>query len=159
MPVGYVRALFDAYAADFDDALTGGLRYRGPDMLLYAVARACGGGTMRIGKVLDLGCGTGLAGAAFRPFCARLTGVDRSPGMLAEARGKRLYDELVEAEAMAYLRAEAERDAACDLILAADVLIYFRLGGLEPVILDPASARTEKGVAVPGLVVVARKAG
>ncbi|MEJ2376639.1 MAG: methyltransferase domain-containing protein [Pseudolabrys sp.] len=210
MPVGYVRALFDAYAADFDDALTGGLRYRGPDMLLYAVARACGGGTMRIGKVLDLGCGTGLAGAAFRPFCARLTGVDRSPGMLAEARGKRLYDELVEAEAMAYLRAEAERDAACDLILAADVLIYFHelrqfpqaaakvlqpsgvlaftvetydgegvilrdtlryahgaaqvrgalsLGGLEPVILDPASARTEKGVAVPGLVVVARKAG
>jgi predicted TPR repeat methyltransferase len=105
MPIGYIRALFDGYAPNFDAALTGGLSYRGPDMLLYAVARACGGEAMRFENVLDLGCGTGLAGAAFRPFCERLTGVDLSRGMLAEARDKGLYDELVEAEAMTYLRA------------------------------------------------------
>jgi predicted TPR repeat methyltransferase len=210
MPIGYIRALFDGYAAGFDAALTGGLSYRAPDMLLYAVARACGGEAMRFGNVLDLGCGTGLGGAAFRPFCERLTGVDLSRGMLNEARAKGIYDELIEAEAMTYLRAEAERGAAYDLIIAADALIYFHelrqvppvaakvlkpggvlaftvethegdgvilrdtlryahgaphvrgalsLGGLEPVSLDSASARTEKGVPVPGLVVVARKPG
>lgn len=208
MPVSYIRALFDGYAPDFDDALTGGLSYRGPDMLLYALARACGGEAMRFSSVLDLGCGTGLAGAAFRPFCERLVGVDLSRGMLAEARGKEIYDELAEAEAMTFLRGEAERGAAYDLILAADVLIYFHelrqmppvaakvlnpggvlaftvethdgdgvilrdtlryahgaahvrgalsLGGLEPVSLESAPARTEKGAPVPGLVVVARK--
>jgi len=208
MPVGYLRALFDGYAADFDAALTGGLRYRGPDMLLFAVAPACGGEAMRFESALDLGCGTGLGGAAFRPFCARLAGVDLSRGMLGEARTKGLYDELAEAEAMTYLGGEAARGAQYDLILAADVLIYFHqlrqvppaatkvlkpggvlaftiethdgdgvilrdtlryahgaahvrgalsLGGLEPVVLEPASARTEKGVPVPGLVVVARK--
>lgn len=125
MPVGYIRALFDGYAPGFDDALTGGLSYRAPDMLLYAVARVCGGEMMRFENVLDLGCGTGLAGAAFRPFCARLAGVDLSRGMLTEARGKGIYDELVEAEAVTYLRAEAERGAQYDLILAADVFIYF----------------------------------
>ena len=195
-----------ATRSGFDAALTGGLSYRGPDMLLFAVARACGE-TMRFANALDLGCGTGLSGAAFRPVCERLAGVDLSRGMLSEARGKGIYDELVEAEAMTYLRGEATRGAPYDLILAADVLIYFHqlrqvppaaanvlkpggvlaftvethdgdgvllrdtlryahgaahvrgalsLGGLEPVILEPASTRTEKGVPVPGLVVVAR---
>ncbi|MEJ2626845.1 MAG: methyltransferase domain-containing protein, partial [Pseudolabrys sp.] len=124
MPVGYIRALFDGYASGFDAALTGGLGYRGPDMLLFAVARARGE-TMRFANALDLGCGTGLSGAAFRPLCERLTGVDLSRGMLSEARGKGLYDELVEAEAMTFLRGEATRGAPYDLILAADVLIYF----------------------------------
>ena len=33
----YVREVFDQYAARFDDALTQGLAYRGPELLLAAV--------------------------------------------------------------------------------------------------------------------------
>jgi predicted TPR repeat methyltransferase len=44
------------------------------------------GRPLRIGSMLDLGCGTGLAGAAFRPQVDWLVGVDLSPGMIAEAR-------------------------------------------------------------------------
>ena len=62
---------------------------------------------MKFGSVLDLGCGTGLAGAAFRPFCDWLVGVDLSPAMLAQARDKGLYDRLVEGEVMRFLAGEA----------------------------------------------------
>src|SRR5690606_1806437 len=65
----------------------------------------------------------GLAGDLFRPLCGRLTGVDLSGGMLAVARGKKVYDDLAEAEAMTYLR--GVRAASFDLIIAADVFIYF----------------------------------
>ena len=37
MPEAYVRALFDGYAAKFDAALTEGLHYRAPELLLRAV--------------------------------------------------------------------------------------------------------------------------
>jgi predicted TPR repeat methyltransferase len=40
--------------------------------------------------MLDLGCGTGLAGAVFRPFVERLVGVDLSPAMIARRDEKNL---------------------------------------------------------------------
>ena len=40
MPEGYVRALFDGYAPAFDRALTEGLGYRAPELLLRAVKAA-----------------------------------------------------------------------------------------------------------------------
>ena len=49
---------------------------------------------MHFGAMLDLGCGTGLGGAAFRPFVDRLVGVDLSPAMIAQAAAKGLYDRL-----------------------------------------------------------------
>jgi predicted TPR repeat methyltransferase len=206
MPIGYIRSLFDGYAPAFDAALTDGLDYRGPDLLLRAVRAACGGGGMKFGSLLDLGCGTGLAGAAFRPFCDWLVGVDLSPAMLAQARSKGLYDRLVEQEVMTFLAAEAALGARYHLIVAADVFVYFHeltqmpglvarvlapgglivfsvethdgdgvilrdtlryahgarhvraaldASGLKLVSLENASTRTEKGVAVPGLIVVA----
>jgi predicted TPR repeat methyltransferase len=75
--------------------------------------------------VLDLGCGTGLAGVAIRPHAQRLTGVDLSPRMLEAARAKGVYDRLAEGECMTFLREEAVAVARHDLILAADVFIYF----------------------------------
>ena len=71
----------------FDRALTEGLGYRAPELAAARRARRSGR-RMKFGSVLDLGCGTGLAGAAFRPFCDWLVGVDLSPAMLAQARGK-----------------------------------------------------------------------
>lgn len=117
----YVRRLFDQHAPDFDAALVERLDYRGPALLLEAV-RAIKGTPLRLGSVLDLGCGTGLGGAAFRPFCDWLVGVDISPGMIAEARAKRLYDRLEAADLLEFLASEA--GASHHLALAADVFVY-----------------------------------
>ena len=64
----YVRRLFDQYAARYDAALIERLTYCGPALLREAVEAVSGaaGRTMRFGLMLDLGCGTGLGGAAFR---------------------------------------------------------------------------------------------
>jgi predicted TPR repeat methyltransferase len=123
MPDGYIRALFDGYAPGFDAALRDGLGYRAPELLLEAVRQVCGPQASFAGA-LDLGCGTGLAGEAFRLMCRGLTGVDLSPAMLAQARRKNIYDRLVEAEVISFLAAEAATGASYGLIAAADVFVY-----------------------------------
>jgi predicted TPR repeat methyltransferase len=117
----YVRRLFDQHAPEFDQALVERLDYRGPELLLAAV-RTPQGQRFRVGSVLDLGCGTGLCGEAFRPFCDWLVGVDISPGMIERARAKGLYDRLVVADLLPFLI--EERGAQHQLVLAADVFVY-----------------------------------
>jgi predicted TPR repeat methyltransferase len=76
----------------------------------------------RVGlDVLDLGCGTGLAGAVFRPLAVRLDGVDLSPAMIEKARAKGLYDGLIVGDIETALAAPGR---AYDLIVAADTLVY-----------------------------------
>jgi len=210
MPPAYVRTLFDQYAPRFDAALTDGLGYRGPQILLAAVEAACAAARqpMRFDSMLDLGCGTGLAGAAFRPFVRRLAGVDLSERMVAAAREKNIYDRLEVGDLALFLQAEAREPQPYSLIVAADVFAYtswlpsvmaaaaralapggllaftvethagddailgaklrYQHGaahvraavagaGLTPMSLGEASARQEAGIAVPGLVVVARR--
>src|SRR5262245_56210060 len=84
MPAGYVRALFDQYAKHYDLSLLQGLDYRGPQLLFDAVMAACEalGRVPWFGRALDLGCGTGLAGAAFATRVDSLVGVDLSAGMI-----------------------------------------------------------------------------
>src|SRR6476620_7898555 len=72
--------------------------------------------------VLDAGCGTGLCGPLFAPYARRLTGVDLSPGMLARAQERNVYDELVKGELTTYLLASPDR---FDVVVSADTLIYF----------------------------------
>ena len=116
----YVRRLFDQHAPEFDQALVERLDYRGPELLLAALRPPSG--EFRFRSVLDLGCGTGLAGVTFRPFSDRLTGVDISPGMVEQARAKNVYDRLDVADLLAFLSGEA--GAQYDLVLAADVFVY-----------------------------------
>ncbi|MCX7297985.1 MAG: methyltransferase domain-containing protein [Hyphomicrobiales bacterium] len=206
MSDGYVRTLFDGYALTFDSALRMGLGYRAPELMRDAVRAARP--EMTFGAALDLGCGTGLGGAAFRPFCKTLVGVDLSPAMVAQARTKTIYDRLVEGEVVEFLNAEAVAHTAYDIVIAADLFGYLddltavlgaaarvlapgglivfsaethqgdgvilrdtlryahaeshvrgalAAAGLHDVSLDFAAARSEKGVPVPGLVVVARR--
>lgn len=131
MSAAYVRALFDEYAIRFDRHLRASLAYRAPELLHDAVRRACSVRLrpFRFGDVNDLGCGTGLAGEAFRPQSRRLTGVDLSPAMVKRAEGKRLYDELAVGPLLPWL--EARPLAGADLVLAADVFVY--VADLEPV--------------------------
>ena len=86
-------------------------------------------GAERFGDVIDLGCGTGLCGAAFRASSDRLTGVDLSPRMIEVARGKQIYDRLEVGAIDDFLVREPERSAR--LILAADVFVY--VGDLAPI--------------------------
>jgi predicted TPR repeat methyltransferase len=126
MPSAYVRTLFDQYAPRFDKALTEGLGYRGPAVLCEAIAAACtaAGRPLRFDAALDLGCGTGLAGAALRPLVKELTGVDLSGRMVAQAREKKLYDRLETDDLTQFLHAEARERRRYALIVAADVFAY-----------------------------------
>jgi predicted TPR repeat methyltransferase len=120
----YVAALFDVYAPSFDDSLRGFLAYRAPERLMEAVRATLG--ERRDLEVLDLGCGTGLAGPLLRPFARQLEGIDLSTGMLAKARERGVYDVLRAGEITAELAASTRPQ---DLIVAVDVLVYF--GALE----------------------------
>jgi predicted TPR repeat methyltransferase len=126
MPPAYVRTLFDHYAADFDRALTEGLNYQAPALLLAAVETAArtSGRPARFTAMLDLGCGTGLAGAAFRAKVDRLVGVDLSPGMIGGARAKDIYGRLEVGDLLDFLAAEKAGGHKYDLIVAADVFAY-----------------------------------
>ena len=132
MPANYVREVFDQYAERFDHALTRGLSYKGPELLFNAVRKACddAGQEFRFNSMLDLGCGTGLGGAPFRPLVKTLIGVDLSPNMVELARRKDIYDRLAVGDIVTFLASEPAH--TCDLVLAADVFAYF--ADLAPVI-------------------------
>jgi predicted TPR repeat methyltransferase len=123
-PDGFVVELFDRYAATFDAHLTGSLGYRAPGLVIEALDAVRPG--VRFERAVDLGCGTGLAGALVRARCPTLIGVDLSPAMLERARARGVYDELVCAELEAFLHAS---DLRFDLFLAVDVLGY--VGALD----------------------------
>jgi len=139
-PAAYVTRLFDDYAHRFDDHLVAQLLYRGPALLAQALTEVAG--QRRFATCLDLGCGTGLAGAALRSRVDFLSGVDLSPAMIAKAREKHIYDRLATGDLVAFLEACAPGGA--DLVLAADVLIYF--GDLGPVLCAVSKALAPGGL-------------
>jgi predicted TPR repeat methyltransferase len=146
MPAAYVRTLFDQYAPRFDTALTEGLSYRGPALLRDAVETVCAADQrpMQFADALDLGCGTGLAGAAFRPAVRQLTGVDLSDRMIAVARAKRIYDRLEVGDLMHFLHAETRERRLYSLVIAADVFAY--LAWLPPVLIAVARVLAPGGL-------------
>jgi predicted TPR repeat methyltransferase len=119
-PAKYVKELFDQYAGAFDQHLVDTLEYKTPTLLVEAM-RALVPPTPGLLDVLDLGCGTGLCGPLLRPLARTLVGVDLSPKMLAKARGRGGYDELVCAELAAYVAGQPQR---FDVGIAADVFVY-----------------------------------
>lgn len=125
-PLGYVRETFDAFAGQFDRYLVHELGYRVPEQLAGLARRFVAGRRL---EILDLGCGTGLAGESFAPLARSLVGVDASPRMLEAARRRGCYDALHAAEIEDWL-AKAPPESF-DLALAADVFIY--IGDLREV--------------------------
>jgi predicted TPR repeat methyltransferase len=126
-PPSYVAGLFDKYAANFDRNLTERLAYRTPEIMAGELRRLLPEGSRRL-DVLDLGCGTGLAGAAVRDLAKTLVGVDLSPRMLAHAKRRGIYSKLIADDLVAGM--ERLSPASFDLVLAADVFNYF--GDLGP---------------------------
>jgi predicted TPR repeat methyltransferase len=144
MPQAYVQTLFDQYAPRFEASLVGDLGYRGPALLFKAVlsVRSATGQPALFKRAIDLGCGTGLAAAAFARTADRFIGVDLSPRMIERARVTSLYAELEVAEMVQGLR--AREDASADLILAADAMVY--VAELAPVFAEAARVLAAGGL-------------
>lgn len=135
----FVRTLFDQYAATFDADMAA-LSYRAPETLARLFARVAGSPAAGTLDVLDLGCGTGLAGLAFRPYARSIAGVDLSPRMIENARARGVYDRLAVGD---MTRTMLDSPASFDLILAADALGY--LGDLAPLLRAARGALRPRG--------------
>ncbi|WP_247872225.1 tetratricopeptide repeat protein [Azospirillum sp. TSO35-2] len=144
LSAAYVRALFDRYADRFDQDLVGKLGYAAPELLRAAVDRLGGPAPAAGSRVLDLGCGTGLAGVVFRSLAGHLAGVDLSPRMVEKARQRGLYDALGVGDVVdAMAPGSGDALGAWDLLVAADVLVY--IGDLAPVFAAAARALVPGG--------------
>lgn len=132
MPKAYVQALFDQYAPRFEQELIARLHYRAPSIIFEAVLSACA--TLKrsalFRRAIDLGCGTGLAAAAFAENVEQFIGVDLSPGMIEQARATGLYAQLDVDDMTSALHRQP--DASADLALAADAMVY--VGALAPLL-------------------------
>jgi len=124
----YARALFDGYAANFEQHLTEELGYSLPEKI-PALLEQLDGENAWYSRTLDLGCGTGLVGLQIRSYCEHLIGADVSQAMLDKAEEKAVYDELLLGDVGALLDDMAAGTAPFDLILCADVLVY--IGALD----------------------------
>jgi len=116
-PRRYVEALFDEYAPEFQEHVVGKLGYQGHETLLRPLIAA----GRRYGRVLDLGCGSGLCGPLIRPLADAVDGVDLSAAMLEQARRLGVYRHLAHGDLAGFLAGAGDR---ADLVLAADVFIY-----------------------------------
>lgn len=121
----YVRRLFDDAAPKFEHNLVDTLGYHVPkDLVALALPLLRPGA-----RVIDIGCGTGLVGAALAGMDAQLEGVDLSPRMLVLARARGVYARLHEGDLVEFLGAMDARSAHA--VFATDVFLY--IGDLEPV--------------------------
>ncbi|MFN0162746.1 MAG: methyltransferase domain-containing protein, partial [Burkholderiales bacterium] len=119
----WVRTTFDNFAPAFDHQLRDVLAYRVPEELAALFLRHSAGEK----EFLDLGCGTGLVGAALAGPGRRMHGVDLSEKMLALARARGAYSQLACTEVHAFLDATPAR--SFDAVFAADLFIY--IGALD----------------------------
>lgn len=127
-PESYVRDFFDAFAEDFERSLVEDLHYDNPYQLLSCLGRSSVAPAHSFQHGLDLGCGTGLSGMAFKGHTLLLDGVDLSGAMLAQAQAKGCYHHLHQDSIDHFLRTTGEY---YDLFLATDVFIY--VGNLLPI--------------------------
>jgi predicted TPR repeat methyltransferase len=135
----YVRHLFDEFSADYDSRMLGQLGYDAP-AILKQLAGMLGLAARAPMAILDLGCGTGLAGLAFKDMASSLSGIDLSPQMIEKARARGIYDVLRVSD----LESELSGDGpSFDLIVAADTIVY--LGDLAAIFAGAAKRLTDKG--------------
>ena len=118
-PNKYIEGLFDGYAVRFDQSLVEQLKYNVPKLIAELLLKYQS--VAPLGSIMDLGCGTGLAGVELKDFCQEIEGIDLSEKMLAKAKQKNVYSKLNHTGIIEYL-ADAPLDF--DLFLSTDVFVY-----------------------------------
>jgi predicted TPR repeat methyltransferase len=142
-PAAYIAELFDQYALHFDNHLLESLHYKGPQLIRALLDKLYLTQTAKLELVLDLGCGTGLMGEVLQSRCEQLWGIDLSKNMLVVAESKKIYQQLVCADVVEFLRSTlVAEEKQADLIVAFDVCNYF--GDLKP-LLQAVHARLKSG--------------
>ena len=117
----YNRLLFNTFAPTYEQTLQN---------INYAVVDKIGEFCTPLnGKILDLGCGTGLLAQKLKTAQNLFIGVDIAEQMLNIARAKGVYDALENADITDYL--QTHQTDLPPTIIAADVLCY--LGDLAPI--------------------------
>ncbi|MDR1694354.1 MAG: tetratricopeptide repeat protein [Lactobacillaceae bacterium] len=116
----YSEKLFEHFAENYEDTLKN-INYNLPNKIKEK-ARSIEG------RILDLGCGTGLLGIAIKNDKNKIIGVDISANMLRKAKEKNVYDDLICADIASYLQEKQK----FDWTFAADVFSY--IGNLENII-------------------------
>jgi predicted TPR repeat methyltransferase len=119
-PKQYVKNLFDDYALRFNNALVNDLKYSLPFTIKELILKS-DSEKFQYKNVLDLGCGTGLAGKDLRDISTNLTGIDISENMVSEAKKLDVYDKLLVGDIVEKLNSSEDK---FDLFVALDVLIY-----------------------------------
>jgi predicted TPR repeat methyltransferase len=139
VPDECIQQLYSRFSKFYEKNVCEELEYHGPEQLQGMMESALGG---RDGlEVLDLGCGSGLAGLRFKSRASRMIGIDLSPEMIELARARNLYDHLDVAEITEWLSRARQ---SFDLILACDCFIYF--GDLNQVVTPVARVLRPGGV-------------
>jgi predicted TPR repeat methyltransferase len=119
-PKEYVKNLFDDYAHRFNDSLVNHLQYTLPFIIKELILQS-NSEISKYENVIDLGCGTGLAGGGLRGISRNLVGIDISESMINEAEKLEIYDQLIVGDIAKKLNVFEDK---FDLLIALDVLIY-----------------------------------
>lgn len=125
-PDQYVKDLFDMYAENFDQHLVNKLEYKTP-LLIYEMLKKHITPNQKY-NILDLGCGTGLAGEHMKDIACSMAGVDLSPKMIAKAQERNIYTSLLVDSIEHYFEISTFRP---DIVVSADVFVY--IGDLKTI--------------------------
>lgn len=116
----FIGTIFDETASVFEENMVAG-KSQLPD-LTRQVAEGLGAGSANpFSTALDLGCGTGRSGVAFRDIVGTLHGVDLSQNMMKIAQEKGVYDALHLDDFTVFLEKSID---IYDLVMAVDAFLY-----------------------------------
>jgi len=134
MPISLIEEFFDQVAENYEDYSEEILKYRVPSIVAPIIFKLYKKYfENRDPYILDLGCGAGIFAKelAKKQFNCLLTGVDISFNMLKVTQSKNLYNSLIQANVIDYLKSAEEK---FHFIIALDLFIY--IGNLDNIIAE-----------------------
>jgi predicted TPR repeat methyltransferase len=150
MPLSIILHYFNSVAQFYDREQVETMGYKGHEITAETLKEYHAEEEDEKLSILDLGCGSGLAGPLLKPMADSLIGVDIVKAMVDEAKKKQVnedtpvYDEVVEADLQQYIdRAKGE---SVDVIVMTNVAGY--IGDLDALFLKIAQTLKPKGILI-----------